>query len=63
MQRQIVFTEEEFNNKLNEFVDNFMQQSEKGYGVKLHSNETKMIIHDKESVAGYLMMSWNNTFK
>jgi hypothetical protein len=63
MQRLVTFTEEEFKNKFKEFVDNFVKQSEKDYGVKLHCNETKMIIHDKESVLGSLMMSWDETFK
>jgi hypothetical protein len=63
MQKLIVFTEEEFNEKLIEFSNNFASQQNKDYGVKIVSNETGKEITDKESIIGCFFVTWKNTFK
>ncbi len=63
MKKIIQFEEKEFEHKLVEFVENFIEFSAKGYGAKLISNEDGEVIDNKEAIIGNFMMPWNNTFR
>lgn len=68
MQKLIVFTEDEFNQKLIEFAKNFKEQSDKFGGVILASNYAEDILNDPEimdsieSISASLYIPWNKTF-
>jgi hypothetical protein len=63
MKKQIVFEEKEFNNLLIKFVDNFIEYSKKGYGVKLVCNENKKELENRNEITGSFLLPWENTFK
>ena len=63
MKKIIQFEEKEFKEKFHQFVQNFIDQSDKGYGVKLFSNEENRTISCKKEIAGSLLMAWTETFK
>jgi hypothetical protein len=63
MEKVIVFKEDEFNDLLLKFVDNFIEYSNQGYGNSLFSNETGERITDKFVICGSFMIPWNKTFK
>lgn len=61
MKKTIMFEEKEFYMKFNEFVDNFLINSKKGWGCHLVSNETDKKL-DAHSVKATLYMIWYKTF-
>ncbi len=63
MKKMICFEESEFNEKLLYFVNNFIKQMDKGYGISIISNETKQKIIDKDTICGAFYLIWNETFK
>jgi hypothetical protein len=62
MKELIVFEKEEFEKKLIEFCDNFINYSNKDFGVSLISNDSKEILKDRETIAGSFMLPWHDTF-
>ncbi len=62
MKKVIIFEEKEFKAKFIDFCNNFVEQSKKGYGVKLIANEDDLVLEDFSTIAGTLMLVWNDTF-
>ena len=62
MKKLIVFEEEEFSEKLLEFVKEFQDQAKKGYGVRLVSNEDDSPVITTEELCGSLMLTWDKVF-
>jgi CTP:phosphocholine cytidylyltransferase-like protein len=63
MKKLIVFEEQEFENLLTEFVKNWQEYSNKGYGCTLINNENKKEINDFNTLCGSFLLPWNETFK
>lgn len=63
MKKIIQFEESEFNSKIIEFSKNFINQSKKGFGCKLISNETGKVIEDEKEILGRMLSIWDKTFK
>ena len=53
MQKCIVYSEEEFKKLPLAIADKFIEQSAKGWGYKLISNETGKIVSNKDELIGF----------
>lgn len=63
MTKAIIITEEEYSHLHMKFIDAFIEQSKKGYGVSLVSNETGETLKTVEEIGGGLLLPWKEVFK
>lgn len=62
MKKQIVIEEKEFRDLYLKFVDNLMNDMEKGWGFRIISKDGGKEMTTREEISGTFLLAWNDTF-